>query len=174
MNERGSGMLPKLLLALIVVAVAFWAVQHFLSDEARIRRQLGELEDLVGKAEGEGDLIGANKVRKMGDLFTQDFEVSVPSYSVSVRDRGELMRVAMLYRSRTKTATLGFRDVDVAVDKATRTAEMSAVATLSGNDGNGPRRESYRVALSWTQVQGEWLIRRLEVLEILEGTPLLF
>ena len=148
MSEPRSGMLPKVLLALIVLAAAFWAVRHYLSDEARIRRQLSELEDLVGKAEGEGDLIGANRVRKMGDLFTQDFEVSVPPYSVSVRDRGELMRVAMLYRSRTNTATLGFRDIDVSIDKVSRIAEVGAVAVLSGNDGTSPRRESYRVAIS--------------------------
>ncbi len=174
MSEQRSGMLPKVLLALLVVAAAVWAVRYFLGDEARIRRQLGELEELVGKAEGEGDLIGANKVRKIGELFTQDFEITIPPYSVSVRDRGDLMRVVMLYRSRTKSATLGFRDVETTIDGASRNAEMGAVAILSGHDGTTTRRESYRVALSWSQVEGEWLIRRLEVSEVLEGTPLLF
>ena len=42
MTESRPSVLPKVLLALIVVAAAVWAVRYFLSDEARIRRQLGQ------------------------------------------------------------------------------------------------------------------------------------
>lgn len=165
MKVRGS----HLLWGVLAVAVAAWAASRLGGgDEGRIRRQLGRLEDLVAKAEGESDLAGANKVRKIGDLMTPEFEIRIEPYGQVVRDRGELLRVAMAYRSRSRTIDLDFRDQELDVEARTRTAELQAVAVVSGD---GRRRETYRVAVGWSEEGGEWRIRRIDVIEVLEGSP---
>lgn len=165
MKVRGS----HLAWGVLAVAVVVWAVSRWAPDDERaIRRQLGLLEDLIAKAEGENDLAGANKVRRVGDLFTPEFEIRIEPYAQVVRDRGELLRVAMAYRSRSSTVALTFRDEELDVDSAAGTAELAAVAVVSGD---GLRRESYRLRIGWRREEGEWLIRRVAVVEVLEGSP---
>lgn len=165
MRIRGS----HLAWGVLAVAAAVWAVSRMGSDDERaIRRQLGRLEDLVAKAEGESNLEGANKVRRIGDLLTPEFEIHVEPYGQTVRDRRELLRVAMAYRARSSTVALSFRDEDLEVDPRSRTARLDAVALVSGD---GLRHERYRVTMGWSEEGGEWLVHRLAVLEILEGSP---
>lgn len=166
MKLRGSHVAWGLLAA----AAVAWAVSHMgPGDERRIRRQLDRLADLVAKSAGESELAGANKVRQIGNLLTPEFEIRIEPYSEVVRDRRELLRVAMAYRARSPAIGLAFRDQDLKVDPRSRTAELAAVAVVSGDD---LRRESYRVAIGWSRDDGEWLIRRIDVVEVLEGSPL--
>lgn len=159
-----------LLWVVLAVAVAVWAVARLGSDDARrIRRRLGELERLIEKAEGESNLVGAGKVRRLGELFAPELEVAIEPYSQTVSGRSELARVTMAYRSRSAAIDVAFRAVELDVDAASRTARLDAVAVLSGDDA---RRESYRVSFAWQKLGDEWLIRRVDVLEVLEN-PLL-
>ncbi len=163
MKIRGS----QLLWIVLAAAAVVWAASRFLGGETqRIRRQLAELEQLIEKAEGENNLIGANKVRRIGELMAPQFEIEIVPYSQVVRDRQQLLRVAMGYRSRSPTIEVDFRDQEIEVDTARRSASHRAVAVLSGQ---GRGQESYRVAFQWTQIEGEWRLRRIDVLEVLEG-----
>lgn len=166
MKLRGS----HLLALALGVAIAVWAVTRLGSGDARaIRQKLGELEALIEKDAGEGNLAGAAKARQIGDLLTSQFEIVIVPYSEKISDRRELARVALAYRSRSRTVGLDFRDQELEIDPSGRNARLAAVAALSGDD---LRRESYRVAIDWEKSGGDWLIRRVEVLEVLEGAPL--
>ncbi len=153
------------LFLVIVIAAAVWAVSHWRSDERQIRRQLGQLAELLEKPAGESALAGANQVRQIGDLLTTNFEIDIAPYGQVVRDRQELLRTAMGYRSRVETAGLAFRGVEIELGNAGRTATLQAVAVLSGRDAAGPRRDAYRVALDWVEQGGEWKISRIDVVE---------
>ena len=168
MKIRGS----QLLWVVLAAAAVIWAGSRLLGGEARkIRRQLAELEQLIEKEEGESNLIGANKVRRIGELLAPQFEIDIVPYSQVVRDRQQLLRVAMGYRSRSATIEVDFRQHEIDVDAAARSASHRAVAVLSGRDRG---RESYRIAFQWTEIEGEWLVRRIDVLEVLEGVPAFF
>lgn len=153
----------------LAVAVAAWAFTRFGPGDARvIRQKLGTLEDQIAKDDGESNLAGAAKARQIGELLTPQFEIVIVPYSETVTSRQELLRLAMAYRSRSSRVGLAFRDERLEIDPAARTARLDAVAALSGDD---QRRESYRVAFDWEKSGGDWLIRRIEVLEVLEGAP---
>ncbi len=165
MRIRGS----HLLWGALAVAVVAWAVSRLGSDDTRrIRQRLGEVERLIEKAEGESNLAGAGKVRRLGELFAPELEILIEPYSEQVSDRSELRRVVMGYRSRAATIAVAFRDRELEVDAGGRRARLDAVAAVSGD---GDRRESYRVAIDWEKLGDEWLIRRIDVLEVL-GDPL--
>lgn len=169
-----KGRSGQVLMAVLILVAMVGALRYWFSEERRIRARLGQVEEYLGKPEGEGDLIGANKARKLGELFTPDFEISIPQYDISVSDRGELVRVALLYRSRAKSATASFSPGEINIDGSGVNATVQVTATLTGNDEGTRRRESYRVAIDWAKDSREgWLIRRLEVLEVLEGNPFL-
>lgn len=166
MTIRGS----HLLWIALAAAVAVWAVGRIGSGDARaIRRNLARLEDLIQKESGESHLAGADKARRIGDLLTPQFEIDIVPYSEKITDRRELVRVALAYRSRSRTVGLDFRDQRLEIEPAARTARLDAVATVSGDDR---RHERYRVALDWQKSGRDWLIRRITVLEVLEGAPL--
>jgi hypothetical protein len=160
----------QLLWIALAAAVAVWAVGRLGSGDARILRQkLARLEELIEKVSGENNLTGADKARRIGDLLTPQFEIDVVPYAEKISDRRELVRVAMAYRSRSRTVGLDFRDQELEIDPAGRSARLDAVAAVAGDDG---RRESYRVAVDWEKSGRDWLIRRVTVLEVLEGAPL--
>lgn len=158
-----------LLLIALAGAAAIWAFNRFGPSDARlIRKQLSVLEDLIAKDGKESNLVSVDKARRLGDLLTPEFEVDVAPYSERVTNRQELARLTLAYRSRSRSVWLEFRDEELEIDPAGRTARLDAVAAVSGDD---LRRESYRVAIDWEKSGGDWLIRRVEVLEILEGGP---
>ena len=159
-----------LLWIVLVLAAGAWIWSRLGSADQRvIRQKLSRLESLIEKDGSENNLVDANKVRQIGDLLTPEFEVDVVPYSQKVTNRQELMRLAMGYRARSQKVGVDFRDEELTIDAASRSARLAAVVVVSGGE---MRRESYRVAMDLEKSGSDWLIRRVEVLEVLEGSPL--
>ncbi len=77
------------------------------------------------------------------------------------------------YRSAPSRIELSFRDVEVEVGEGGASAEMTAVASASATTGGDLRHRRFRLAFRWLKEDGEWVIRRAELIEELEG-PALF
>ena len=173
--RNGKPRARQIVWIVLAAGILTWAALRLLpSDARRINARLDELASLVEKTAGEGQLVGAGKGRKIGELLTPSFEIVITPYGERVTDRGELLRLSLAYRSGTSTVDADFRDRRLEIGPAGRTATLETVAVLSGRDGEIPRREAYRVTIAWRLDGGQWLIERLEVLEVLEGlAPLL-
>lgn len=158
------------LYALLALAVAYWLVQGWNSDRRRIGRQLDELRELVEKTGPENDLAAANKARQVGDLLARDFELHLEPYGPVVTDRQRLMQVTLGYRRRAERIGLDFHDREFTVDPRLRVADLTTTATLTGRTAGSAYRELYRLRLGWVEEEGEWRIRRVELLEVLDGS----
>ncbi|MCP4664540.1 MAG: hypothetical protein GY856_54845 [bacterium] len=152
------------LYGVVAIAVAAWALSLLGSDARRIRRRLAEFEELIEKNGQENNLVAANKARLLGGFFTKTFEIDIVPFSQVVTDRQQLMRVAMGYRSRSQRIGVAFREQDLSIDDQRRSADMGLVAELTGRTVSlAPER--YQLRMQWSEEEGEWRIRRLEVIE---------
>jgi len=156
------------LYGVVAIALAVWALSLLDRDARRIRRRLAEIEELIEKNGQENSLVAANKARLLGGFFTTAFEIDILPYSQVVTDRQQLMRAAMGYRSRSQRIGVSFCEQDLAIDGERRSADMELVAELTGRRVSlAPER--YQLRMQWSEEDGEWRIRRLEVLEMPEG-----
>lgn len=164
----------QLLYAVLIVAVAFWIWSQWSSDRRRIQRQLGRLQDLIEKTGDENSLTAANKARQVGNLMTREFEIGLEPYAGVVTDRARLSQVVLGYRDASSRIGLDFRDQELGLDETHGFADMTLVATVTGAIDGNSYRERYRLRLRWIEEEGEWLIQRVDLLEVLEGPQGLF
>jgi hypothetical protein len=80
------------------------------------------------------------------------------------------MQVTLGYRRRAERIGLDFHDRELTVDPRLRVADLTTTATLTGRTAGSAYRERYRLRLGWVEEEGEWRIRRIELLEVLDGT----
>ena len=169
-----SSKVTYLLYALLAAGVALWLFSRWDGDRRRIERQLTTLQELIENDDGESALSGASKARQIGDLLTRDFELLLEPFSSAISDRGRLAQATLAYRNRAQRVRLEFSDRELEIDDRLRVADMTVVAAVSGAADGRSFRESYRIAIRWAIEEGEWRMRSVELLEVLEGLPELF
>ncbi len=168
-----KGRASLLLYGLLAIAAGIWLVGQLGGEERRIVKRLERLGELIEKDGAENDLVAANKARNVGLLFAGDFAIDLQGRARgTVTDRSMVARVMMRYRSDPSRITLSFRDVEVEVGEAASSAEMTAMATASATTGGDLRHRRFRLAFSWVKEDGEWRIRRAELIEELDGPGL--
>lgn len=158
-----------LLYAAVAIGAAVWLAFFLLGEERQVRARLGELQQILDKADGESQLVGVNKARRLGEMFTAQFVIDLAPFGLTVDNRQDLMRTAAGYRGRSAEVGVEFREESLTLDGDR--AEHGLVATVTGARGG---REAYRLHIQWAREEGEWKIARLDVLEVLEGNPGLF
>ncbi len=163
-----------LLYGLLALAVGIWLAGRLGGEKRRIVERLERLEELIEKDGAENDLVAANKARNVGLLFAREFEIDLQGRARGVvTERQRIAQVMLRYRSAPSRIELTFRDVDVEIAEGGASAEMTAVAAASATTGGELRVRRFRLAFSWLKEDGEWVIRRAELIEELEG-PALF
>lgn len=170
MNVRMS----TVLLGLFGVALAIGLWSQLGGAERRIKRQLSEVGTLIEKASGENALEGVNRARKLGGMFTDDFDIQLVPFQVTVRDRQQLMQTMARYRDGAEALEVSFSDHVLDVQEGTRQAMHAFEVAVSGRFPDGVRGERYRMRFTWLEVDGTWKIRTAELLEILEGPERFF
>ncbi len=169
-----QGRASYLLYGMLALAVAVWLFGQLGGEKRRITKRLERLQELVEKAGAENDLVAANKARNVGLLFARDFEIDLQGRARGVvTERSQVAQVMLLYRSAPSRIELSFRDVEVEVADGGASAEMTAVASASATTAGDLRHRRFRLAFRWLKEDDEWVIRRAELLEELEG-PALF
>ncbi len=160
------------LYVVLALAVGAWLLTTLGGEERRIRGRLTELGDLLEKDNDESPLAAAEKSRRVGLLFTRDFEIRLEPFQQVVTDRRQVTRTMLGYRSRFGKVSVGFRDEQLEIDEAAGRADLALTAVVSASRDGGPSREAYRLAFHLRKVEGEWLIERADLLEVLEGAPI--
>ena len=163
-----------LLYGLLAAGVAVWLFSQLGGEQRRVIKRLERLEELIEKHGAENDLVAANKARNVGLLFARDFEIDLQGRARGVvTERQRIAQVMLRYRSAPSRIELSFRDVEVTLGEDGRGAEMTAVAAAAATTGGETRHRRFRLAFRWLKEDGEWVIRRAELVEELEG-PALF
>ncbi len=169
-----KGRASYLLYGLLAAAVTVWLFGQLGGEKRRVSKRLERLEDLVEKDGAENDLVAANKARNVGLLFARDFEIDLQGRAQGVvTERQRIAQVMLRYRSAPSRIELDFRDVEIEIGEGGGSAEMTAVASASATTGGDTSRRRFRLAFRWVKEDREWVIRRAELVEELEG-PALF
>ena len=168
-----KGRASFLLYALLAVAVLVWLVGQLGGEERRITERLERLEELIEKNGAENDLVAANKARNVGLLFARDFQIDLQGRARgAVTQRQRIAQVMLRYRSAPSRIELSFREVEIDLGEGGLSAEMTAVAAVSAITGGDLGRRRFRLAFSWLKEDDDWVIRRAELVEELEGSAL--
>ncbi len=168
-----KGRASYLLYAVLAAAVAIWLFGRLGGEERQIVKRLERLEELVEKDGAEGDLVAANKARNVGLLFAREFAIDLRGRARgAVTERPRVAQVMLRYRSAPSRIELTFRDVEVELAEGGRSAEMTALAAASATTGGELQHRRFRLAFNWLKEDGEWVIRRAELVEELEGPGL--
>ena len=167
-----SSRLPKVLYGALALAVLLWLYNSWNSDERRLVRRLDALRGVVEKSRGESDLEAVHRARKLGGFFAREFRVEGAPFGV-FSDRQRMGQLFVQYRRHSESIGVGLsgREVELMGTGPGKAAQVALVATLTGRTGTDFRRESYRLLFLWVEEDGEWVIERLELLEVLEGEP---
>ncbi len=161
-----QGRASYLLYGLLAVAVAVWLYGQLGGEKRRIAKRLERLEELVEKDGPENDLVAANKARNVGLLFAREFEIDLQGRARGVvTERRRIAQVMLRYRSAPSLIELDFRGVEIVLGEGGSSAEMTAVASAAATTGGDTRHRRFRLAFRWTREDGEWVIRRAELIE---------
>ena len=153
----------------LAVAVSGWL--WWRSDERRIGRALERLERACEKEGPEGALSLLGRTQTILDAFAPGFRVSARPYEGTLTDARELAGV--IHRYRALSDRIRVRDAERRIEvQPNGTAEMSALFAVDGSGDGRKGRESFRAQLYWVEVDGDWKIREVEVVEVVERSGL--
>ena len=168
-----QGRASYFLYALLALAAGVWLFSQMGGEKRRLMKRLEGLGELVEKSGEESDLVAANKARNVGLLFARDFAIDLQGRARgAVTERARIAQVMMRYRSPPSRIDLTFRDVEVEMNEAASTADMTAVATASATVDGEPSVRRFRLAFHWVKEEREWVIQRAELVEELAGPGL--
>ncbi len=165
-----------LLYAAITVVAGVILFSRLGGEEKRVASHLGALTDLIAKDGPENALTLADRGRRVGELFTPDFVISLPPYGLELRDRGSLARSFAGYRNNTEEIDASWDNlaISVADNKQFATATADAVLRATWSDGRPSGREHYRLGFELRKLDGKWAIGRIELVEVVEGAERFF
>lgn len=168
--------LHHLLYAGVAVAAVFLIMSRFGSEERRVAARLDALAQLVSKDGEESALALAERGRQLAALFSDDFLIALEPYGAEIRDRASLTRQLAAYRQGTERIEATLADVEIALGRGERTAQVAADAVLSArwSDGRPSGRERYRLRFELAKISGDWKIERLTLVEVIEGPERFF
>ncbi|MBZ0111729.1 MAG: hypothetical protein K8J08_04645 [Thermoanaerobaculia bacterium] len=157
-----------ILLAVFLVGLV-WLGFWWQSDERRLLAALEALEQSLCKPGTESDLVSLVRSQETLALFAPQFSLSAVPYDGGLSTPREL--VAGLHRFRGAADAI---DVVLAKEELelyeNGTAWLLFRATVKMERGGLGRRsghEVYRVNSQWVEIDGDWRVREIEVLEIL-------
>ncbi len=169
-----KGRASYLLYGLLAIGVGVWLFGQLGGEKKRVIKRLERLEELIEKDGAENDLVAANKARNVGLLFARDFEIDLQGRARGVvTERQRIAQVMLQYRSGPSRIELDFRGIEVEIQGDGLSAEMTATASAAATTNGDTRHRRFRLAFRWIQEDREWVIRRAELVEELEG-PALF
>ncbi len=115
-------------------------------------------------------MTAANKARNVGLLFTREFAVVLQGQAAgTVSERQRVSQVMLSYRRRASRIDVTFRDVEIELRQGSLGADMSAVGVVSATTDGSLSRRQFALAFRWEKEDGEWRIRRAELIEEIEG-----
>jgi hypothetical protein len=159
----------RLILLVVLVALGAWLwTVLFPGPEKVIRQHLEDLARTASTSGNESDLVGLAAANKVANFFANRIElkVNLPELSQhSSLDREEIIQLAMGPRVRAGGVQVTFPDIKVTVasDRQSAVADL----TLDVNVPGERYRELQEMKFSLQRVDGQWLITRVETVQVL-------
>jgi hypothetical protein len=170
MDER---LKRRLAIAAVLLGLAGLAYALFArpSEEERIRSVLDRLARAVSVEPAETNaLLRAARLRKeLGELLTDDVDVSIPELSASTRGRESVTAIAARAGSLYGSAEISLSAVDVKLDANETRASVRSIATLSAIQGNEAQRDRRVVRFGLVKQDGGWRVDSVAVAPRAEG-----
>ena len=163
-----SPLLRNLLLALVVVAGALLWWNWASSAERRIARELDALMERVEKGPDENPLHGALKAEEAARSFAEPFRFRAWQFDFETRNRQDLIRGIVLYRSRSDRVAPQLLDSEIEV-QGERAVQRLVVRFQGGWQGVGD--DAYRFRLEWVETPQGWRIADADLEEIVAPGP---
>lgn len=159
----------KLVLAAALVGFAVW-LWIFLhpSPEERIRARFAEIARLVSVTADNNNLSRLSAARGLADAFSRDAQISVhvPEVrSFEVEGRDDIFNSASGVLSSIPAMNVEFLDLNILMGPGKKLAEVELTAKISF-----PREKDFlpqELKCSLKDIDGEWLITRVETVEVL-------
>lgn len=155
--------------AVVVIAalvIVLWLTGD--SPEKQVRRQLAQLEELVGKATSEAPLAAAARARKIGSLFAETCEIATDvDFLTGTVSPTDVAQKAMYGRGQFAKLSLRFHDLQIEFP-SDDTAAVTLSATLQGTLTAGERvHDAQELECSLRNTDGDWRFTSLKIVEIL-------
>lgn len=158
---------------LVLLGVGGYFGYHYLwlaDDERIIHAKVDDLVELASKEGEETVFVGVGRARRIADRFTEEFVLGMgrpfPDGTVT---RDDLVVAVSQARGGVNELRLRVSDRDLTVDESGETAVMELTGRgLLSHQGHGRREDVRRFRVEWVKVDGDWLIRRVDRIDILE------
>lgn len=147
----------------VVAAVAAWLLLAD-SDERRIGKALDRLMAACEKSGPDSAVALLTRNQTIVGAFAPGFLLSAEPYNGTLTDPQEVARLIHVYRASSQTVSVGDSERTIEVRDG-GTAEMETVFHVSGQ-GRGVER--FRATLFWVEHEGDWKIRELRIVEVVE------
>jgi hypothetical protein len=164
----------RIILALLVVAGAYWLWGVlFPNPEQVVRKRLSEAAQAASFAPGQGYISKLAGAQRFADFFATNAEASIDAGGQEqhhLSGREEIFQAALSARAALNNLTVSFPNVsiEVAPDKETATADLTAEAKTSGASDMFIEEMKF----TFRRFGRDWLITRVETVQTLQrGGP---
>lgn len=155
--------------ALFSLAFCVFLVRSiFAGPEAKIRQQLGALEELVSYQASEPEISSLTKVKRLGSLFTEDVEVSLSVPGIrkrNIKGREQIQAVAMAARKQASHLNARLVDIEITVAEDADSATVEATGHATVNGGQNPALQDF--LFTFESTEDGWLISKVESVDSL-------
>lgn len=150
----------------VCVAVVVWL---FLTSDARqVQRRLDALSQLIAKQGQEQGLEALSRAAEIGSLFAEQCSLSLEEYGQQgTYTRKDIIDSVFMARNRYQEITLTFYDTLITLGD-NRQAEILATLHLTTTSGRDTMTDVGEIALHLTNIDGEWLIDAVTLVQVLE------
>jgi hypothetical protein len=160
----------KIIIAVFLLAAGIAAYILFsASEEDRIKKRLRALGETFQKEHGETPLLAASKAGKVRNYFTETSHISMPAHHFS-QDvvRRDLPGYVLQARAPYASLVVDFADFVISLPSKSE-AGLSVTVVVTGKVPSGQRtRDIQEVRCQLQKIEDEWLIRAVEVVQVLE------
>ncbi len=156
-----------LLIAVIVVIAVIVGRRLFVSEKAKIRKQLNALEYCITKPPEESKAQMLLKMERLQALLTNPLTINVPMYNLSEKFAPrEVAQKAIAVRSNVNQLSVTFRDVSITLD-----GELQAQVQMTVSASAEQRTrysDTVEVMCRLRKTDGKWRFSDFSQVDVLE------
>lgn len=162
-----KGLLLLLIIG-IVLSVAILLSNARNKDIRQIQKNLKTITSLIEKEAGETFLVCMGKIQKFASFFMENCQVDIGSPVSNMVDRDELMGTFSQICKLTNTIEVHLSEISIDLESET-SARSNFIATAIVSSSLIEKESVYprQLAVEWEKIEGNWKIKKIEVIEIL-------
>ena len=156
--------------AAFLAAGAVVVYHYYFDEEAKVKRTFNTFAGRISKTEEQSKLIEAASINKALQLFTKQVHLEIPSHSISrTYHRRDLSGPLFARRSLYRVIDLSFFDFIIRFPQEGIARVDAAMHLKARRIDNHEIDESHAMICDLVRnKEGDWLLERVEVVEVLE------